>query len=195
MPLLLRGARQVGKSYIIEKFGKEEFESYVMLNFEQHPEYQQCFESLDPIKIINAIELITDRTIQAGKTLLFLDEIQECPKAIMALRYFKEQMPELHVIGAGSLLEFALNDEEFRMPVGRVEFMYLRPLSFGEYLLAKGHTKMKDYLKALHIGDVIEEAVHNRLLSLVREYLSLGGMPAVIAEYLASKKLLQLVCY
>ncbi len=161
------------------------------LNFEQHPEYKICFESFEPLKIISAIELVMGTTIQAGRTLLFLDEIQECPKAIMALRYFKEQMPELHIIGAGSLLEFALNDEEFRMPVGRVEFMYLRPLSFGEYLEALGHSKIREYLKTVHVGEVIEEAVHQKTLSLVSQYLSLGGMPAVIAEYLATKKLLQ----
>ncbi len=191
MPLLLRGARQVGKTYVVEKFGKEEFESLVTLNFEQHPEYKICFESLEPLKIISAIELVMGTTIQAGRTLLFLDEIQECPKAIMALRYFKEQMQELHIIGAGSLLEFVLNDEEFRMPVGRIEFMYLRPLSFGEYLEALGHSKIREYLKTVHVGEVIEEAVHQKTLSLVRQYLSLGGMPAVIAEYLATKKLLQ----
>lgn len=191
MPLLLRGARQVGKSYIIEKLGKEEFESCVTLNFELHPEYQMCFETLEPLKIINAIELVTGSAIRAGKTLLFLDEIQECPRAIMALRYFKEQMPELHVIGAGSLLEFTLNDETFRMPVGRIQFMYLRPLSFGEYLEACGHVKLRDYLKTVSFNDIIETAIHQKLLSLVREYFSLGGMPAVIAEYIASKKLLQ----
>ena len=134
LPLLLRGARQVGKSYIIEKFGKEQFESFVLLNFEQNPEFKQCFTSLEPIKIVNAIQLITGRTILPGKTLLFLDEIQECPQAILALRYFKEQMSELHVIGAGSLLEFILNDANFQIPVGRIQFMYLRPLSFGEFL-------------------------------------------------------------
>jgi hypothetical protein len=191
MPLLLRGARQVGKTYIVEKFGKEAFESLVTLNFEQHPEYQACFKSLEPLKIINAIELVTGKTIQPGKTLLFLDEIQECPQAITALRYFKEQMPQLHVIGAGSLLEFVLNEEDFSSPVGRVQFMYLRPLSFWEYLEASGNSKMKSYLQTVSIGDSIEEAVHHRLLSLVREYFSLGGMPAVVAEYLASKKLLQ----
>lgn len=104
MPLLLRGARQVGKSYIVEKFGREGFENCVVVNLEQHPEYAQCFDSLDPVKIVSAIELISGLTIQPGKTLLFIDEIQECPHAILALRYFKEQMPQLHVIGAGSLL-------------------------------------------------------------------------------------------
>jgi len=191
MPLLLRGARQVGKTYLVEKFGKDEFENHITLNFEQNPEYRNCFQTLDPVKIVGAIELVTGSSIQPGNTLLFLDEIQECPEAIMALRYFKEQMPELHIIGAGSLLEFALNDSDFRMPVGRIQFMYLRPLSFGEYLGASGNSKLRNYLHALHIGEDIEPVVHQHLLSLVREYLALGGMPAVIYEYLESKSLLQ----
>jgi predicted AAA+ superfamily ATPase len=190
MPLLVRGARQVGKSFIIEKFGKEHFEHFVLLNFEQHPNFKNCFKTLDPIKITNAIELTTGISITAGKTLLFLDEIQECPQAIMALRYFKEQMPELHVIGAGSLLEFALNDPNFRMPVGRIQSIYLRPLSFGEFLDALGNSKLRKHLQELSLEDTIEEAVHEHLLSLVRDYFALGGMPAVISEYLQSKKLL-----
>ena len=190
MPLLIRGARQVGKSYAIEKFGKDHFEESIVLNFEQKPEYKNCFNSLEPVKIISAIELMVGTTIHPGKTLIFLDEIQECPQAIMALRYFKEEMSKLHVIGAGSLLEFALNDVSFRMPVGRVQFLYLRPLSFGEYLDACGNSKLRSYLQDFD-GTFIEDVIHQKLLSLVREYFALGGMPAVIAEYLESKSLLQ----
>jgi uncharacterized protein len=191
MPLLLRGARQVGKTFIVEKFAKEAFDQCVILNFEQHPEYKKCFQTLDPQKIIGAIELLTGQTIQAGSTLLFLDEIQECPQAIMAMRYFKEQMPQLHMIGAGSLLEFVLNDTEFRMPVGRVQFLYLRPLSFGEYLEATGNTKLRGFLHTVHVGEKIDEVVHEKLLTYVREYCILGGMPAVIAKYLATKSPIQ----
>jgi len=190
-PLLLRGARQVGKSYIVEKFGKENFENYILLNFEQHPEYARCFDTLDPVKITNSIELLAGVTIQPGKTLLFLDEIQECPRAILALRYFKEQMPTLHVMGAGSLLEFALRNSEFRMPVGRIQFLHMRPVSFGEYLDASGNEKLRAYLNSLHVRETVEEVVHTKLLSLVRNYIALGGMPAVIAEYLETKSLLR----
>lgn len=191
MPLLLRGARQVGKTHVIVKFGREEFDNCVILNFEERPEYKNCFNTLEPQRIINSIELVTGSAIQQGKTLLFLDEIQECPQAIMALRYFKEQMPDLHIIGAGSLLEFALNDPNFRMPVGRVEFMYLRPLSFGEYLDASGNSKLREYLKSVNLQEGVETVVHNRLISLVREYFALGGMPAVISEFLESTSLLR----
>lgn len=191
MPLLLRGARQVGKTYVVNKFGKEQFEQCASINFERNPEYKSCFKTLEPQNIIKAIELVSGVVILPGKTLLFLDEIQECPQAIMALRYFKEEMPNLHVIGAGSLLEFVLNDADFRMPVGRVQFMYLRPLSFGEYLDVSGHSKLRNYLQTIHPGESVEEIVHKKLLSLVREYFALGGMPAVIFEYLESKSLLQ----
>ena len=191
LPLLLRGARQVGKTYVVEKFGREHFEQCITLNFEQHPEYSACFKTLEPVKILSSIELLTGVPIRAGKTLLFFDEIQECPQAIMALRYFKEQMPEIHIIGAGSLLEFALNDPKFRMPVGRVQFMYLRPISFGEFLDATQNNQLRNYLHSIHIHDQIEEVVHQKLLSLVREYFALGGMPAILPEYLESKSLLQ----
>lgn len=191
MPLLVRGARQVGKSYLIEKFGEAYFDKCVVINFEQYPEYAQCFSVLDPIKIMNSLELLSGHVIQPGKTLLFLDELQECPKAILALRYFKEQLPLLHVIGAGSLLEFVLNDSKFQMPVGRVQFMYLRPLSFMEYLSAAGYEPLRGFLENIQLGDKIEEVIHLRLLSLVREYMALGGMPAVISHYLNTKSLLR----
>jgi len=190
LPLLLRGARQVGKSYIVEAFGKERFKACITLNFERNPEYKKCFASMDPLKISSAIELITGRRIEQGATLLFLDEIQECPEAVKALRYFKEEMPGLHVIGAGSLLEFILNDEALRMPVGRVQFMYLRPLSFGEYLDASGHSMLREHLKKTQIQDGIEEVIHDKLLSLVREYFAIGGMPAAVSAFLESKSLL-----
>ena|SRR3990167_4459048 len=131
MPLLLRGARQVGKTFVVEKFGKEHFETVVTINFELQPEMICCFEKLDPIEIINAIFLATNQKITPKKTLLFLDEIQDCPNAIRSLRYFKEKCPLQHVIGAGSLLEFIVNDANFRMPVGRMQSLYLKPLSFN----------------------------------------------------------------
>ncbi len=188
-PLLLRGARQVGKSWIVEKFGKEQFENIVVVNFEQRPETRVCFETLIPEKIISAIELLLNVRIQPGKTLLFLDEIQECPQAIMSLRYFKEQKPDLHMIGAGSLLEFIINEEDFRMPVGRVQFLYLRPLSFYEFLSAFGRENLREHLKGVTINAPPQKVIHDELLRLVREYVALGGMPAVISAFLQTKSL------
>ncbi|MBF0388236.1 MAG: ATP-binding protein [Candidatus Omnitrophica bacterium] len=191
LPLLLRGARQVGKSYIVEEFGKKAFNNVVVVNFEFQPELKQCFSTLDPVEIINKLRLLTGEAIEPEQTLLFLDEIQECPDAIMALRYFKEKHDRLAVIGAGSLMEFALNSPDFRMPVGRVQFVYLEPLSFGEFLTASGNEPLRSYLREVHLDSVFDETVHNKLLDLLREYLIVGGMPAVVREYLQSRNLLE----
>src|SRR3990167_2582045 len=146
MPILLRGARQVGKSYVVEQFGQDHFENTVIVNFELQPELIPCFETLQPTEILQKLTLSTHQKIIPGKTLLFLDEIQDCPNAIRALRYFKEKMPELHVIGAGSLLEFTLNQADFRMPVGRVQSLYLKPLSFKEFLSALGYQDLREFI-------------------------------------------------
>ncbi len=191
MPLLLRGARQVGKTYIIEKFGKNHFNSMVTINLEQKPHFHSSFDSLEPNKIVSELELLSSKKITQGETLLFLDEIQECPKAIMALRYFKEQMPELHVIGAGSLLEFTLNNENFRMPVGRIGFLYLQPISFTEFLEATNQTNILEQLKNINLKTPFSPAIHQHLLKLMREYTILGGMPAVLNKYLLTNSFLE----
>ena len=147
LPLLIRGARQVGKTYAVENFGKDHFEHLVLINLEQNPEYINCFNTLDPQNIIAKIEILKGKEIKIGKTLLFIDEIQESSNAVLALRYFKEQMPDLHVIGAGSLLEFILNDEKFRMPVGRIQFLHMFPMSFLEFIEALGYSKVIEYLE------------------------------------------------
>ena len=184
LPLLIRGPRQVGKTYVIEQFGRAFFENTVVVNFELYPQLKQCFGALDPKEIINKLQIMQNINIEHGKTLLFLDEIQECPQAIMSLRYFKEKMPQLHVIGAGSLLEFALREEDFRMPVGRVQFIYLGPFSFGEFLDALHHGQLRAYLKKIKLADPVDQAIHEQLMDLVRQYFILGGMPAVLSEYL-----------
>ena len=143
-PLLLRGARQVGKTWLIEQFGKRCFKNLVTVNFEYQPRLKQVFESLNPGEIVPRLELILQTEIIPGKSLLFLDEIQECPPAILALRYFKEKLPDLHVIGAGSLLEFVLKSPDFRMPVGRVSFLHLYPLSFGEFLTSAENKRLRE---------------------------------------------------
>ena len=191
LPILLRGARQVGKTYLIEHFGESYFESFVSINFEYQFEYRECFNSLNPKDIINSIQAINRQKITPGKTLLFLDEIQECPKAIQAMRYFKEQMPELHVIGAGSLLEFVLNDANFRMPVGRVQYIYIKPLSFLEYLEASKHENLIEQLDEIKSIKSLPDAIHNHALKLVKDYSIIGGMPAVTSSYLKKKDLLE----
>lgn len=184
MPLLVRGARQIGKTYIIEHFAKTEFEDYHTINFELHPEYSRCFETLDPKQILMRIEFIAGKNITAGKTLLFLDEIQECPEAIQALRYFKEQHPDLHIIGAGSLLEFTLNESTFRMPVGRIEFLYMYPCNFMEFLKALKQEKLIGHLMQASIHSGIDTVAHQQLLKYLKIFFVLGGMPAVIQAYI-----------
>ncbi len=178
-PLLLRGARQVGKTYLIESFGKSNFESFISINFEAQAEASACFESLDPEEIIIKLQSILKKHIYPGKTLLFLDEIQVCPRAILALRYFKEKLPSLHIIAAGSLLEFSLIDGKFSFPVGRIEFMYLKPFSFQEYLNARN--------KQINLSEIAKNSIdcdtHNEMLKYVKEYFLVGGMPAAIESF------------
>jgi len=187
-PLLLRGARQVGKSTSIEQFAQHTFSSSITINFEQRPEFKSCFKTLIPTEIIEALELVSGQDIIPGETLLFLDEIQECPRAITAMRYFFEQMPQLHVIGAGSLLEFAINAEDFRMPVGRIEFLYMYPMSFAEFLSACGEDKLRSRIVSV-IDTPLIEVVHEKLLGLLRKYMLLGGMPAVVKHYIETGRI------
>lgn len=186
-PLLVRGARQTGKSYLVENFGNAHFANTVVANFEFKPALKECFTSLDPDEIVNKLQLILGASIKDEDTLLFLDEIQECPQAIVSLRYFREKRPRLAVIGAGSLLEFALKKEDLKMPVGRVQFLYLTPLSFSEFLDAGGNSQLREHLADAKIGDKIDPAVHQKLIDLSRLYFLLGGMPAVLNEYFSSK--------
>lgn len=186
-PLILRGARQVGKTYLVEHILQKEFPRFVKIDFEQTKEAVHCFDTAIPEKIIARLEVLANKQIVPGETLLFLDEIQVCPEAIMALRYFKEQMPGLHVIAAGSLLEFALNEPSFSMPVGRVEYLFLKPLSFIEFLMATKNDLLKEKISSVTLANPLDEMLHQKALQCVREYMILGGMPAVIEEYKASK--------
>jgi predicted AAA+ superfamily ATPase len=161
-----------------------------MINFEAEPEAIACFESLDPLEIVQKLELLCKRPIRPGKTLLFLDEIQACPEAIVALRYFKEKMPELHVIGAGSLLEFALIQGKFSFPVGRVQFIYLRPLSFLEFANALKLEPLLEKLKTASSQTGIEDSIHNELMQAVKQYFLIGGMPAVVNNFITSQSFL-----
>lgn len=182
-PLLVRGARQVGKTFCIRQFAKQHFENVLEINFELQREYGACFDTLDPADIIQRIYTLSHQKLLPSKSILFLDEIQECPNAILALRYFYEKMPELHVIAAGSLLEFTLRQENFRMPVGRVQSLYMYPLSFKEFLQVTEELPLVEYLEKVSGKQIIEPVYHERLLSLLRRYLTLGGMPEVVSAY------------
>src|SRR5688500_7441911 len=148
-PLIVRGARQIGKSWSINELGKSFKKGIVTINLEQRPDWHGVFNlNYDVGRILNELEILTNQTIKPTENLLFFDEIQECPKAIIALRYFYEQMPELHVISAGSLLEFTLRDIPF--PVGRVQLLDMYPMTFAEYLEATSQFIMADYIKEIH---------------------------------------------
>lgn len=179
-PIVLKGARQVGKSYLVREFGKT-FDNFVEINFDFSETYCSIFENdLDPSRIIKEISFIKQTAIVPDKTLLFLDEIQECPNAVRALRYFHEMMPQLHVIAAGSLLEFAL--EKIGLPVGRITPMHLYPMSFREFAAVKNMDEM--LLEATkYFPKEIPEVFHTKLLKLYGEYMIVGGMPEVVSKW------------
>ncbi len=180
-PLILRGARQVGKTWSLKEFGHKRFESLALVDFERNQPLRKLFDGdLNVRRICSDLEVILQQKITPGKTLLFFDEIQACPRAITALRYFYEEMPELHVVAAGSLLEFALDESSF--PVGRVQFLNLYPLCFAEYLEAIGNAPAA----AAVLGNPAEisPAVHDLLREELKRYLFIGGMPAVVNAYL-----------
>jgi predicted AAA+ superfamily ATPase len=182
-PLILSGARQVGKSYVIEQNFARHFEQLLTINFEKQPEFQSCFESgYDPTRVLRRIEALAGQRLTIGKTLLFLDEVQLCPEAIISLRYFFEEMPDLHIIAAGSLLEFAI--EKISIPVGRVTFRHLGPMSFEEFLHNSGNQVLLDEIRGHSVRMPFPGALHTRAISLLKEYLAIGGMPQVVASYI-----------
>lgn len=189
-PLLLRGARQVGKSTAVKELSRR-FESYVEINFEKLPQYKALFnEDLDVKRIITQISAIYGVSIQPGKTLLFLDEIQECPNAVMALRFFKEDLPELHVIAAGSLLEFALNELP-TFGVGRIHSMFMYPMTFDEFLLANGQNLLLEARNQASIERPLPEALHNKLVEQLRIYMLVGGMPEAVKTWVETHDFLK----
>lgn len=185
-PLILRGARQVGKTWSVKEFGKSSFESLLVVDLERNPQLRKLFDGdLSATRICSDLEVLLRQKITPGKTLLFIDEIQACPRAITALRYFYEEMPELHLVAAGSLLEFALKDASF--PVGRIQFLNLYPLCFAEYLAAIGNQPAADAV--LGNPASITPAVHELLREELKRYLFVGGMPAVVKAYAESGSL------
>lgn len=175
-PLLVRGARQVGKTYSIRSFGKT-FSSFVEINFDLDSRFATIFNiDLKPERIIREISILTGKEIVPGKTLLFFDEIQKAPNAVASLRYFYELRPDLHVIAAGSLLDFAL--DTVGLPVGRVSSIRMYPLSFFEFITACGHESLTELL--IDVNSTITTPIHEMSIRLLSEYLFLGGMPSIV---------------
>jgi len=187
-PLLVRGARQVGKSSSIRKLG-EGFDSFLEVNFEEHKRVHSLFEGdLTPQILCENLSVMFDTEIAPGKTLLFFDEIQACIPAISSLRFFYEKMPELHVVAAGSLLEFALTEIP-SFGVGRIRSIYMYPLSFDEFLLGIGQTKLLELKKKANAQRPLAIPIHEKLLELLKKFLIIGGMPEVVKKYVTQNDL------
>ncbi|MCY4486411.1 MAG: ATP-binding protein [Deltaproteobacteria bacterium] len=185
-PLVIRGARQVGKSTLVREFARTAGRPLVTVDLERNPELREAFTARYPARILSTLTLLTGQTIVPGTHLLFLDEIQAAPEALAALRYFYEEAPELHVVAAGSLVEFALADTRFSMPVGRIEYLHLGPLTFEDFLDAMGHPELSAHLRAVPLSDLEDafpDAVHQRYAGLLREYWVVGGLPEAVSGY------------
>jgi len=189
-PLLIRGARQVGKSSVIRHFSSQ-FRNLVEVNFEQTSDAKNVFtRNLNPQRICEQLSVLYNAPIVPGETLLFFDEIQSCLPAISSLRFFYEQYPELHVIAAGSLLEFALSELP-SFGVGRVSSLFLYPFSFGEFLHATGSDLLREAIADASPQIPLSEPVHIKALDLYKRFLILGGMPKIVATYIEDHDLLK----
>jgi predicted AAA+ superfamily ATPase len=180
-PLLLMGARQVGKTWLMKNLGETHFQNYIYVNFEKEPSYQKLFEtSLDPKKIVETLSLLHNQKIEEGQTLLIFDEIQEAPHALTSLKYFAEDFPNIHIIAAGSLLGVTLDKGSF--PVGKVEFLKIYPLNFQEFLWATNQAALWEFIKNKDF-----EVIHSfkeQYIRALRNYYIVGGMPEAVGTFI-----------
>ncbi|MDD2235056.1 MAG: ATP-binding protein [Desulfitobacteriaceae bacterium] len=191
-PLILQGARQVGKTYSVLEFGREQYENVAYFNFETDPLLVKTFdESIDPGYLIPVLSRLSGQTIIREKTLIVLDEIQLCERALTSLKYFCEKAPEYHIIVAGSLLGVAVNRERFSFPVGKVDIKTLFPMDMEEFFLAFGKSRLVTQIKTCFQNDLpMPAALHEAALSYYRQYLVVGGMPECVSKYLETKDLI-----
>ena len=191
-PLILNGARQVGKTYTMETFAKENFSNVVYLNMEIETTLRDFLDGdISPKKIIQYLELSKKQKVTIGKTLIFFDEIQACERALTSLKYFCEQAPEYHVAAAGSLLGVAVNREKYSFPVGKVDELYMFPLDFEEFLWALGYEKLAEEIKKhFESNEPMNTALHKLSLELYKKYLVVGGMPAVVKSFVETESFL-----
>lgn len=188
-PLLIRGARQTGKTTAIRMFAEEYGLTLIELNMEKKWGFSSLFQNNDPRKVIEAIEFELNCDIDAANTLLFFDEVQASPALLALLRYFYEETPEYAVVATGSLLEFALASPEFSLPVGRIELYHMGPFSFEEFITALGNKRALEFIGNCTIEDGIPQEVHEQLNKLIRLYTVVGGMPESIVTYKESGSL------
>lgn len=182
--LLVRGARQVGKTYSVRGLGRS-FEDFLEVNFEEDVDVHSFFEgNLTPAPICEKLAAYYRVPIIPGKTLLFFDEIQACPRALSSLRFFREKMPDLHVIASGSLLEFAI-EEIPSQGVGRISSLFMYPMSFAEFLEAVDEAQLNTLIRDAGVGEPLDAAFHTRLVGLFRTFQLIGGMPRVVQAYIS----------
>lgn len=185
-PLILKGARQVGKTYILKEFGKENYEGIAYFNFDHDEDLYNLFEKTkDPKRILEQLTFIYGKAILPEKTLIFFDEIQECPNALNSLKYFQEEANEYHIVCAGSLLGIRLSHTSF--PVGKVEFMDLYPMSFSEFLMADNCNNLIEYMNSISKIEKIPDIFFNMLEEKLKSYFIIGGMPEVVYSWVNEK--------
>lgn len=188
LPLIVNGARQVGKTYILRKFGAEQFKNVVYINLETNLAVASYFsDNITPERLLRYLEASTGERIIPGETLIILDEIQSCERALTSLKYFCEGTPEYHIVAAGSLLGVAINRQRYSFPVGKVETITLYPLDFEEFLWARGREALCEEIRhAYETMEPLPDALHQEAIELYREYLLIGGMPACVNAFLNS---------
>ena len=188
MPLILNGARQVGKTYILKKFAEENFTRFVYINLETNVRVSSFFDGdLAPGLIIRYLETVTDIRIIPGKTLIILDEIQSCPRALLSLKAFCEEAPHYHIAAAGSLLGVAVNREKFSFPVGKVDELTMYPLDFEEFLWAMDRSLLGSEIKDhFNKNEKMPAPFHEEAMGIFKQFLIIGGMPAVVNEFIDS---------
>ncbi len=185
-PLIVNGARQVGKTYILQEFGKQEYNNYVIVNLETDKALVEKFEeSITPRSLIQYLESAHSQRIIPGKTLIIIDEIQASERALTSLKYFCEQAPEFHVVAAGSLLGVAINRKQFSFPVGKVDEITLFPMDFEEFLWANNRSMLAHTIREHYLSNEPLD-VHSIALDLYNKYLIVGGMPAAVKEFIAT---------
>ena len=191
-PLIVQGARQVGKTYIIKEFGNRYYENVVYVNFEKNKQISnQINDDINPLEIINKLELFFNEKITPGKTLIFFDEIQANERALTSLKYFCEELPQYHIIAAGSLLGIKINSKNYSFPVGKVQIINMYALSFKEFLNALGKENLiKEIEKHYVSNEKMDNDIHSLCLKLYRTYLVVGGMPEVVQTYLDEGKVI-----
>jgi len=184
-PLILRGARQVGKTWLVRELARRSGRELVEINFERDPRLARHFASNDPREILNELMLALARDITPDRSLLFLDEIQAAESLLGKLRWFAEELPELPVVAAGSLLDLSLGEHEYSVPVGRVSYLYIEPMGFQEFLTAHGQTRVLEVLSEWSPDIALSPASHEQATAWFHRYTMVGGMPAVVAADVA----------